>query len=135
MDEDIIIDDSHEPEPKFTHYYGDIVRKHLFFAGLVLLLAALIDEEFRSFYLFAGIFGVLVFTILAGLTSPVRRLVMIADVFVAAIMFMVFEYFAIDAFSRYENFSDSIFLLRQFLAVIFLITLYFSTKTLREMGK
>ncbi len=134
MDEDIeIIQDS--PEPKFDHYYGDIVRKHLFFAGLVLLFAALVDKEFQSFYLFAGIFGVLIFTVLAGLTSPLKRWVMVADVFVAAIMFMIFEYFAIDAFYKYENFSDTIFLIRQFLAVIFLITLYFSTKTVREMGK
>lgn len=134
MDEDIENTEDF-PEPKFSHYYGDIVRKHLFFAGLVLLLAALVDTEFRSFYLFAGIFGVLIFTVLAGLTSPLKRWVMVADVLVAGIMFMVFEYFAIDAFYRYENFSDTIFLIRQFLAVIFLITLYFSTKTVREMGK
>lgn len=134
MDEDIeTTQDS--PEPKFSHYYGDIVRKHLFFAGLVLLLAALIDKELLSFYLYTGVFGVLIFTVLAGLTSPLKRWVMVADVFVAGIMFMVFEYFAINAFSQDQNFSDTVFLIRQFLAVIFLITLYFSTKTVREMGK
>lgn len=134
MDEDTeITQDS--PEPKFSHYYGDIVRKHLFFAGLVLLFAALVDKELQTFYFYTGIFGVLVFTILAGLTSPLKRRVMVADVFVAAVMFMMFEYFAIDAFSQYQNFSDTVFLIRQFLAVVFLITLYFSTKTVREMGK
>ena len=52
------------------HYYGDIVRKYLLFTGAMLLVAILVDKELLSFYLFVGIFGVLVLTILAGLMSP-----------------------------------------------------------------
>ncbi|KKW08074.1 MAG: hypothetical protein UY42_C0001G0037 [Parcubacteria group bacterium GW2011_GWA2_49_16] len=121
--------------PRFLHYYGDVVRKHLFFAGFLVLIGALIDSELRPFYLFIGVFGVLVVTILAGLTSPRNRSIMFADMIISASMFLIFEYFAIDMYMRYENFSDPVFLLRQALSVVFLLTLYFSTKTLREMKK
>lgn len=113
------------------HYYGNLIRKNLFFAGFVIMAAALIDSELRSFYLFVGLFGVVGITLLAGLTSPQKRGIMFIDVLVSSTMFLVFEYFAIDAYVRYENFLDSIFFFRQLLAVIFLVSLYYSTKTMR----
>jgi len=124
---------SKQPSPpaKHPHYYGNIVRKQLFFAAFVIMIAALIDSELRNFYLFIGLFGVVGLTILAGLTSPQKRSIMFTDMCVSAIMFLIFEYFAINAFVRYENFSDPIFFFRQLIAVIYLITLYYSTKTLR----
>lgn len=116
---------------RHPHYYGDFVRKHLFFAGFVIMVAALIDSELRNFYLFVGLFGVVGITILAGLTSPQKRAAMFFDVLVSAIMFLIFEYFAIVAYARYENFADSVFFFRQLIAVIYLIALYYSTKTMR----
>ncbi|HAS85174.1 MAG TPA: hypothetical protein DCS23_03875 [Candidatus Yonathbacteria bacterium] len=113
------------------HYYGTLVRKQLFFAAFVILLAALIDRELRNFYLVVGLFGVVGLTILAGLTSPQKRGIMFTDMFVSAIMFLIFEYFAINAFVKYGTFSDPIFFFRQLIAVIYLVTLYYSTKTLR----
>ena len=121
----IKIKDYHPP------YYGDLVRKHLFFAAFVIMVAALIDSELRNFYLFIGLFGVVGFTILAGLTSPKKRSIVFTDVVVSAIMFLIFEYFAIFAFIQYESFSNSVFFFRQLIAVIYLIALYYSTKTLR----
>lgn len=122
---------SPETEPRHPHYYGDLIRKQLFFAAFVIMLAALIDEELRNFYLFVGLFGVVGFTILAGLTSPQKRSIMFTDVLVSAFMFLIFEYFAISAFTQYNDFSDPIFFFRQLIAVVYLITLYYSTKTLR----
>lgn len=127
------MDNNKQPSPATLHprYYGTLVRKQLFFAALVILLAALIDNELRNFYLVVGLFGVVCLTILAGLTSPHKRGIMFTDMFVSAIMFLIFEYFAINAFVRYGNFSDPIFFFRQLIAVIYLVTLYYSTKTLR----
>ncbi len=119
------------PEKVHPHYYGNLIRKNFFFAGFVIMMAALLDSELRSFYLFVGLFGVVGVTVLAGLTSPRKRAVMLTDVLVSAFMFLVFEYFAIAAYARYENFSDSVFLLRQLIAVVFLVALYYSTKTMR----
>ncbi|MBI5078238.1 MAG: hypothetical protein HZB11_02665 [Candidatus Yonathbacteria bacterium] len=119
------------PKTRHPHYYGDLIRKHLFFAAFVIMIAALLDEELRNFYLFVGLFGVVGFTILAGLTSPQKRSVMFIDVLVSAFMFLVFEYFAINAFVQYQNFSEPVFFLRQTIAVIYLVILYYSTKTMR----
>lgn len=115
------------------HYYGDIVRKYLLFTGAMLLVAILVDKELLSFYLFVGIFGVLVLTILAGLMSPKITSAIFTNAIISALMFLMFEYFAIDAYLRSQTFLDSIFILRQAIAVAFLVALYFSTKTLRGM--
>lgn len=119
------------PATRHPHYYGNLIRKQLFFAAFVIMIAALIDSELRDFYFFVGLFGVVGFTILAGLTSPQKRTIMFTDVLVSAFMFLIFEYFAINAFVRYENFSDPVFFFRQLIAVIYLVTLYYGTKTLR----
>lgn len=121
----------HRRKAKHPHYYGDLVRKHLFFAAIVIMIAALLDSELRNFYLFIGLFGVVGFTILAGLTSRSSRSIMLTDVLVSAFMFLIFEYYAIAAFVQYENFSHPAFFLRQTIAVIYLIILYYSTKTTR----
>lgn len=119
------------PAKRHPHYYGELVRKQLFFAAFVIMISALIDSELRNFYLIVGLFGVVGFTVLAGLTSPQKRGVMFTDVLVSAFMFLIFEYFAINAFVQYQNFSDPIFFFRQLIAVVYLVTLYYSTKTLR----
>lgn len=119
---------------RHPHYHGNLVRKQLFFAAFVIMIAALLDSELRNFYLFVGLFGVVGITVLAGLTSPQKRGITFIDVLVSAIMFLIFEYFAISAFIRYENFSDPVFFFRQLIAVIYLIALYYSTKTMRYYG-
>jgi len=119
------------PEKMHPHYYGTLVRKYLFFAAFIIMIGALVDSELRSFYIFVGLFGVVGVTVLAGLTSPQKRAIMSIDVLVSATMFLIFEYFAIDAYARYEDFSNTIFFFRQLIAVVFLITLYYSTKTIR----
>ena len=116
---------------RHPHYYGDLIRKHLFFAAFIIMIAALIDSELRNFYLFVGLFGVVGFTILAGLTSPQKRGVMFLDVIISAFMFLIFEYFAINAYAKYESFTYNVFFFRQLIAVIYLIVLYYSTKTIR----
>ena len=121
------------PEVNTTHYYGDIVRRLLLAAGIILLFAILVDREYLSFYLLVGVFGALAFTILAGLTSPLNRFVISANVVISAVMFLIFEYFAIDAYLKTMDFFDSTFFLRQLLAVVFIAITYYSTKTLRWM--
>lgn len=116
-----------------AHYYGDIVRRFFLAAGLVLLVAILRDREFLSFYLFVGVFTVLALTVLAGLTNPCTRGVIIADGIVSGTMFLLFEYLALSAYVETQNFLDEIFFLRQLLAVIFLVALYFGTKTYRGL--
>lgn len=119
------------PAKRHPHYYGDLIRKQLFFAAFVIMLAALLDKELRNFYLFVGLFGVVGITVLAGLTSPQKKGVVIIDVLVSTVMFLIFEYYAIVEYARYESFSDNVFFFRQLIAVVYLVSLYYSTKTMR----
>lgn len=115
------------------HYYGDTVRKCFLFAGLLLLLAVLLDREFLSLYLFVGVFVVLLLTILAGLTNPQNKRFIMIDGIVSAAMFLVFEYLAVNAYLAAESLAGDVFYLRQALAVVFLVALYFATKTYRGL--
>lgn len=117
----------------FPHYYGNTVRVIFIIAAFVMLASALFDEGLLAFYLLAGIFGALTLTILAGLTNPKTMSVLIAEAVVAALAFLIFEYFAISAYRQTESLTDIIFLLRQILAILFITALYFSVKTVRGM--
>lgn len=121
------------PSSALAHYYGDTVRKFFLAAGLILLIAILRDREFLSFYLFIGVFTVLLLTILAGLTNPRTRQIIMTDGAVAALFFLLFEYLAVSAYIDTQNFFHEIFFLRQLLALLFLIALYFATKTYRGL--
>lgn len=121
----------HKPVP---HYYGDTIRKYLLVAGLLLLLAVIFDKELLKFYLIMGGFGVLIFTILAGLTSPQNKSVIINIAAISAAMFLVFEYFAVSHYLRSGDLLNISFIIREVLAIIFLAVLYYSTKTIRGMS-
>ena len=114
-----------------AHYYGDTVRKFFLAAGVILLVAILRDQEFLSFYLFIGVFGVLLLTVLAGLTNSRTKGVIMADVVTSIIFFLLFEYLAVSAYVQMRHIIEEVFLLRQLLAPLFLIAVYFSTKTYR----
>lgn len=114
-----------------THYYGDNVRKLMLLAAVVLMVTILVDKNLLTFNLRFGVLGILIITILAGFTNPKSRASIVADTIVSGLMFFFFEYFAVSAYTQTDNFFDSIFLFRQVTAVIFLVALYFSTKSLR----
>ena len=120
-------------EHPVPHYYGDIFRSRLLTAGVVLLLAIITDRQFLYFYLIVGVFGALALTILAGLTSPTNRTIVRSTVILSAILFVVFEYFAVYEYLKEEFIFDFVFILRQTLALIFISIVYLSTKTLRNM--
>lgn len=115
------------------HYYGDTIRGIFLAAGVVFLVAIVRDQEFLSFYLIVGVLSVLVITILAGLTNPLSKKVIKIDAVISIMMFLLFEYLAVAGYVKAQSFSNDIFLLRQLLAILFLVALYFSTKTFRGM--
>lgn len=115
------------------HYYGDIVRLCFVAAGLLLLVTILVDKELLSLYLTIGVVGVLGMVVLAGLTSPRTFVVLIIEAVVAGLAFIFFEYVAIARYEAVESLDDGIFFLRQALALIFLVALYFSVKSIRGM--
>lgn len=122
---------SNEERP--LHYYGDIVRRLFFVAGLVLVVTIPVDHELLNFYLIFGIALILVLVIVAGFTSPLHKWAIATDVVVSATSFLFFEYVSIARFTELDSSIDGVFLFRQILALIFVFALYFATKTLRGM--
>jgi len=125
-------------QEKTRHYYGDIVRKIFIVAGIVFLIAIIRDNELLPFYMIVGVISVLLLTILAGLTNPViensrTKKIIIADFIISAVLFVLFEYLAISDYYEVKNLTHEFFLIRQSLAVIFLVALYYSTKTYRGL--
>ncbi len=124
-----------EKTPYIPHYYGNTIRLLFLGSALILLLSAMVDKELFAFYLFIGIFVVLGIVILAGLTSPNTRFSIISDTGISAVLFIFFEYSALMTSPAVNGGAfDAVFLLRQLLALIFLLALYFSVKTWRGMS-
>jgi uncharacterized membrane protein len=114
-----------------THYYGDTVRKLFLGAGIAILVFLPFNKDFLSSYFFLLVCCILVFALLAGLTSRKRRWSIIADLVIAAIALVGFEIAAIAQYSGNGKFFDPISLFWQGLALNFFFALYFSCKTLR----
>lgn len=122
-------------EPAIPHYYGDMVRNLLLCASALLMISAALDEALFSFYAYIGIFVLLGLVILAGLTSPRRPLTIMADAILSGALLVFFQYTALLGRSSLAHSGiDAAFILRQLLAVLFLLSLYYSIKTWRGMS-
>jgi hypothetical protein len=116
-----------------SHYYGSIVRKLFVSAGILQLIIILVDKDLIQFNLVVGVVSALVIVMLAGFTSPINKWAMIGDLAFAALSFVIFEYLAIARQLQVNTFVDFIFLIRQALAIIFVVAVYFAAKTFRGL--
>lgn len=116
--------------PAIPHYYGDYVRQIFMGCGAVMLvLAPFLASSFPAILPFE-IGGAIVFVILGALTNPRNSLSILANAIAAAIGVVVYELLAL---SLYFQESYLAFIQREMLAIAFLVALYFSLKTFRNM--
>lgn len=113
------------------HYYGNVVRSCFLAIGLVLIVTILVDWQLVRLYLLVGVVGVLSLVVLAGLTNPRSPKLIFVEAIVSGIGFVFFEYVAIAAFQATNSFTEPVFFLRQLLSILFLISLYYSVKSVR----
>ncbi len=114
------------------HYYGNLVRR-LFLGGAILMLLTLpFLNALLPVPLFYSLLIIIVLSLVAGFTSPVKRWAIALNEAIAIIAVLSFEYYAVTYYVMYSA-GSSLFLVNQLLALDFLIALYFNTKTLREM--
>lgn len=120
-------------EEKLTpHYYGDMVRVLFMLAAVMVILATPLISSFLPVNIFILIVFVLVLALIAGLTNPEQKWTVASDVGISLVGVAIFEYFAVSTFVNAGLF-DPAFTITQLLAIIFLFTLYYSTKSLRGM--
>jgi len=117
-------------EPSKKHYYGDIIRRLLFAAAIVMLISLPLFGNLTSIPVMVSVVSILTVAVSAGLTSPRRKNVMIANLVISMVGVIIFEY---ETFMLKFTESDSaiFFLVNQGLALVFLISLYYSIKSLR----
>src|SRR3989338_342757 len=111
-----------------SHYYGDIVRRLFFIAGLIMLITLSTFKQLLPVPTFVSIFAILIVGFLAGLTNPLQKWVMALNTGISLIGLTTFEYHAVIG---YDNLSDPLFWINQGLAFIFFFALYYSIKTVR----
>ena len=112
------------------HYYGDYVRA--LFVGAAVLSAVSIPlfGDLLPFGTFAQVGCTLLLVLLAGLTNPHSRMLMVYDVIISGVGVFLLESAAI---SFYPVDTTQLFAAREVAALALLFAFYFSIKTLRAM--
>lgn len=116
------------PPTALPHYYGDKVRQIFLTGGLIMLITTPFFNQYLPLPAFLPLVAVLVIALIAGLTNPMQRWVMIVNVVASLIALISFEYHAI---SQFKAIPWLLFGIDQLLAILFFFALYLSTKTLR----
>lgn len=117
---------------KKAHYYGDLVRKFFLAAAIFMLVMLPFMNRFLEVPLYISIVIAIGISVFAGLTNPIQKWVAILDFVIAVTGASVAEYHAVIGYTTYSMVHRS-FWANQILAVIFLVALYYSTKTVRGM--
>lgn len=119
-------------DKKLRHYYGDLVRKLFLAAAIFMLIMLPFMNRFLEVPLYISILIAIGISIFAGITNPVQTWAAVLDFIIALIGSITAEYYAVMGYTNYSVYHRT-FWANQILAIIFLIALYYSTKTVRGM--
>jgi hypothetical protein len=112
------------------HYYGDRLRLSILIAAIVSFVALPLYGDVLHFGIAAQVLGGLILVLLAGLTNPHSKPVIIADVLATGIGAFLLE---VTAITYYSIDSTALFFTREFEAILLMIAFYYSVKTARAM--
>jgi hypothetical protein len=79
----------------------------------------------------ASVVGILILVLAAGMTNPLQRWDAVVNLFIAITGFVIFETYAVNAYTDGTNIQ--FFLTNLFLSFVFLFASYFSIKTVRGL--
>ncbi|HEY4517574.1 MAG TPA: hypothetical protein VJI74_01685 [Candidatus Paceibacterota bacterium] len=116
---------------QYPHYYGDIVRGLFLFSGAILLIFGASHPAIVPLASYIIPVLILLMVVLAGATNPRQYWVVAADTAVAILGLVIFEFSAIERYREIGTTHDFVFLVQQFLALVFFFTLYYASKSLR----
>lgn len=112
------------------HYYGNLVRRFFLIGAVIMLLTLPFLNPLLPVPLFYSLLAIIVLSLVAGLTSPVKTWAIFLDELIAVTAVLIFEYYAVGYYVQY-SWESSLFIVNQLLAFDFLFALYYNTKTLR----
>lgn len=117
---------------KKPHYYGDLVRKLFLAAAVFMIIMLPFMNQFLEVPLYVSILIAIGISVFAGITNPVQAWAVIFNFIIALIGSIVAEYEAVQGYTNY-SITHRTFWANQILAIIFIVALYYSTKTVRGM--
>lgn len=117
---------------KKAHYYGDLIRKLFLTAALFMLIMLPFMNRFLEVPLYFSILILIAISVFAGITNPVQKWVAVFNFAIAVVGVVAAEYQAVNGYTMY-SITHRTFWANQILAIIFLVALYYSTKTVRGM--
>lgn len=111
------------------HYYGDVTRAVFIAVGIIMLIG--MPKMMQVFWMPPAfpIIAILVVGIAAGFTTPRRYASLVLNVIVSIFGLAAFIY--VSWIMRAQGIGGGLLALNQIVAVLFLVTLYFSVKSLR----
>lgn len=112
------------------HYYGDTVRRIFLLGAFIMAVSLPFFWSLINLPIYASIFAILILDIAAGMTTPAKFWTGVLDLAGSALAVIVFEYYAVLAYGNLPE-ETYFFLVNQLLAVLFLVGLYYSVKTVR----
>ncbi len=112
------------------HYYGDAVRILFVAAAILTGVAIPLSGELQS-GIVLGAPIIVALLVLAGLTNPHGRSVLIANAIASGLGVVISQYIAIQA---YDQDFFSFFAFMEFISILMMAALYFSVKNVRAMA-
>ncbi|HUQ30323.1 MAG TPA: hypothetical protein VM103_02265 [Candidatus Paceibacterota bacterium] len=112
------------------HYHGSTVRALLITSAIVLLIGATTGSDLPLSGS-GSVISAIVLMVVAGITNPEQEWIHWVNEFLTVLLTIVFGTNAIEYYHRGGSVLDHSFFFTEVLSIIFLVTLYFTTKTVR----
>lgn len=110
------------------HYYGDAVRQLFVVAAVLMLVGAPFYADSLRVELPFEIVGAVILVALAALANPYKKFVFFVGAIAAGVGLVIYEIWAL--YTYFES-TWLQFILREAIAIIFLVAFYFNMKTVR----
>lgn len=111
------------------HYYGDVARLLFILVAILIGISIPLGDNFSA-GVASGAPLIVLLVVLAGLTNPHGKIVLVLDAIVSLLGVMVAQTIAL---SYYANDNMTLFGIFEIMSLLLLIALYFSVKTVRAM--
>ncbi len=123
-------DSGRERHRGIPHYHGDAVRALFVLAALTLIVAQSTGAQL-PLSTAGAVVGAVVLVVAAGVTNPTQRWIHWTNAFLAALGTLLFGTTVIEKYQAGVNTVSASFIFLEALALISLIALYFTVRTLR----
>lgn len=117
---------------RVPHYHGDEVRA-LFFAGALVLIVAQSTGADLPISTFGAVVTAVVLVVAAGITNPGQSWIHWLNALLAVSGTLLFGMAAVEHYRAGMSIIDPSFTYTEILALLSLIALYFTTRTIRGM--